>query len=264
VSAIEKAAQLIQTGGIFSEARSAVEAVQVRTWLAAGNKAAVDRWAALPGRRWSAPDRCRFEDELAHIALAQVLMAQNKLGEAIRLLTCLEESASSEARMGRLIDIIVLKALALQRLGDARAAEVALAKCLDLAEPGEYVRIFLDKGQPLHALLAQWLSHQQFHREAPERAGKLQAYARQLLSKFEARPVVASASSGASLYEPLSPRELEVLQLIALGRTNQEIARQLIVSAGTVKAHTASIYRKLDVANRTEAAARARQLGILP
>ena len=67
----------------------------------------------------------------------------------------------------------------------------------------------------------------------------------------------------AGLIEPLSGRELEVLQLIALGKTNQEIARQLIVSPGTVKAHTASIYRKLDVANRTEAVARARQLGIL-
>ena len=66
------------------------------------------------------------------------------------------------------------------------------------------------------------------------------------------------------LVDPLSQREREVLHLIALGRTNQEIARQLIVAPGTVKAHTASIYRKLDVANRTEAAARARQLGILP
>ena len=62
----------------------------------------------------------------------------------------------------------------------------------------------------------------------------------------------------------MSQRELEVLQLIALGRTNPEIARQLVVAPGTVKAHTASIYRKLDVANRTEAVARARQLGLLP
>ena len=67
-----------------------------------------------------------------------------------------------------------------------------------------------------------------------------------------------------SLVEPLSQRELEVLQLMAQGMTNQEIAKQLIVAPGTVKAHTASIYRKLDAANRTEAAARARQLGILP
>ena len=66
------------------------------------------------------------------------------------------------------------------------------------------------------------------------------------------------------LVEPLSGRELEVLHLMALGKTNQEIARQLIVAPGTIKAHAASIYRKLDVANRTEAVARARQLGILP
>jgi LuxR family maltose regulon positive regulatory protein len=72
------------------------------------------------------------------------------------------------------------------------------------------------------------------------------------------------ASSASTLVEPLSQRELEVLHLIALGNTNPEIARQLIVSTGTIKAHTASIYRKLDVANRTEAVARARQLAILP
>jgi LuxR family maltose regulon positive regulatory protein len=98
-----------------------------------------------------------------------------------------------------------------------------------------------------------------------------------LLSQFDAEPHVVTAlqekvsptgdpsvSSGQALVEPLSQRELEVLHLIALGRTNKEIARQLIVSPGTVKAHTSSIYRKLDVANRTEAVARARQLGILP
>jgi LuxR family maltose regulon positive regulatory protein len=90
-----------------------------------------------------------------------------------------------------------------------------------------------------------------------------------LLSQFGAeQPVIPAAQEKGSptgnLIEPLSQRELEVLHLIAIGRTNQEIARQLIVAPGTVKAHTASIYRKLDVANRTEAVARARQLGILP
>ena len=90
-----------------------------------------------------------------------------------------------------------------------------------------------------------------------------------LLSQFDAEPHLVTAaqekaSPAGDLVEPFSQRELEVLHLIALGRTNQEIARQLIVSPGTVKAHTASIYRKLDVANRTEAVARARQLGVLP
>jgi LuxR family maltose regulon positive regulatory protein len=112
----------------------------------------------------------------------------------------------------------------------------------------------------MQMLLAQWLSHAD--------AGPLRDYAIQLLSQFEAEPHVVTAAQGkispaGDLVEPLSQRELEVLHLIALGRTNPEIARQLIVAPGTIKAHAASIYRKLDVTNRTEAVARARQLHIL-
>jgi LuxR family maltose regulon positive regulatory protein len=181
----------------------------------------------------------------------------------------LEESAQSGARAGRLVEIIMLKALVMQRMGDTAQADTALTKSLALAEPSGYVRVFLDEGQPMRMLLAQWLAHAS--------AGPLRDYAIHLLSQFDAEPHLVtaaqekaspagdpSASSGQALVEPLSKRELEVLHLIALGRTNQEIARQLIVSPGTIKAHTASIYRKLDVANRTEAVARARQLGILP
>jgi LuxR family maltose regulon positive regulatory protein len=90
-----------------------------------------------------------------------------------------------------------------------------------------------------------------------------------LLAQFEAEPQAIAvpqllAARQLPLVEPLSQRELEILHLIALGRTNQEIAQQLVVARGTVKAHAAHIYRKLDVANRTEAVARARQLGLLP
>ena len=113
----------------------------------------------------------------------------------------------------------------------------------------------------MQMLLAQWVAH----------AGisPLREYALQLLSQFDAEPHQLKAepenvSPASKIVEPLSPRELEVLHLIALGKTNQEIAEQLIVAAGTVKAHAASIYRKLEAANRTEAVSRARQLGILP
>jgi len=124
----------------------------------------------------------------------------------------------------------------------------------------------------MQLLLAKGLAHAD--------AGPLRDYAIHLLSQFDAESQTITAAqektsptgdpsarlrqSGQALVEPLSQRELEVLHLMALGRTNPEIARQLIVAPGTVKAHTASIYRKLDVANRTEAVARARQLGILP
>jgi LuxR family maltose regulon positive regulatory protein len=166
--------------------------------------------------------------------------------------------------------------LAMRETGDSEHALLALTESLALAEPEGYVRIFLDEGQPMEMLLAQWLAH-----ASP---GPLRGYARRLFSQFDAEPHVATAAqevasprsdhsashvasrvepSGQALVEPLSQRELEVLHLMALGKTNQEIAQQLVVARGTVKSHTASIYRKLDVANRTEAAARARQLDIL-
>lgn len=259
--AVEKAAQLIQTCSVFSEAHGAVEASQVKMWLVQGDSLAVDRWAAALEKRFDSQDSFRYEDELTHIAQARVLIAQNKPNEAIRLLSRLEESACSGGRQGRLIEIMILKALAMHKMGGNAQADIALTKSLELAEPEGYLRIFLDEGQPLQLLLAQWL--------ARAGAGPLRDYAIHLLSQFEAEPhgIMAGqekASPASELVEPLSQRELEVLHLIALGRANQEIARQLVVSVGTVKAHTASIYRKLDVANRTEAAARARQLGILP
>jgi LuxR family maltose regulon positive regulatory protein len=173
----------------------------------------------------------------------------------------LEESARSGGRQGRLVEILILKALALQRRGDNTQADAALTKSLTLAEPGGYVRIFLDEGQPMYSLLAQWLEH--------AAVVPFRDYVFHLLSQFDAEPHTNAVTSEKAppvggLIEPLSRRELEVLHLLALGRTNQQIAGQLIVAPGTVKAHTASIYRKLDVANRTEAVARARQLGILP
>jgi LuxR family maltose regulon positive regulatory protein len=163
--------------------------------------------------------------------------------------------------MGRVLEILLLQALAMQAQGDLKGAVAALTGCLALAHPEGYVRVFLDEGQPVRALLARWLPSAD--------AGPLRDYAAHLLSRFDAgTEVVAAAPEKASpageLVEPLSERELEVLRLMSLGRTNQQIAQQLVVARGTVKAHASHIYRKLDVANRTEAVTRARQLGLLP
>jgi LuxR family maltose regulon positive regulatory protein len=173
--------------------------------------------------------------------------------------------------MGRVIEVLLLQALAMQETGDPEQALPALTKCLTLAEPEGYVRVFLDEGVPLQMLLAQWL--------ACADAGPVKSYALHLLSEFDAEPSATAAlpvdptarhvvspaePSGQVLVEPLSERELEVLRLIALGKTNPEIAQQLVIARGTVKAHAAHIYQKLDVTNRTEAVARARQLGLLP
>jgi LuxR family maltose regulon positive regulatory protein len=260
IEAVEKAIQLTQTRGVFSEARNAVEIAQVKLWLALGDMKAAKRWAASQQARLSADDRFRFDLELAHIARARVWIAQHKRHEAIDLLARLEEIARASGRVGSVIAILPLKALALQAMGESDQAFLALTACLTLAEPEGYVRIFLDEGQPMQKLLAQWL--------AQADAGPLRDYATRLLSQFETEPHRDTAPQEKTspiddLAEPLSPRELEVLLLIAQGSTNKEIAQQLFIAPGTVKAHTSNIYRKLDVTNRTEAAARARQLGLL-
>jgi LuxR family transcriptional regulator, maltose regulon positive regulatory protein len=258
---IEKASQVIHASGVFSEARGAVAAAEIGLRLAQGNSLVVSRWSDTLEKDFRASESFRFDNELAYITLARVYIAQKKLDEAIGLLSRLEKNTQSGGRTGRLIEIMILQALAMQKFGEPARALAILAKSLALAEPEGYTRVFLDEGQPLQMLIAQWLDQ--------SRTSPLRDYAMHLLSQFSVEPEVKTAaqenaSSSGSLVEPLSQRELEVLHLIATGRTNQEIARQLIVAPGTIKAHTSSIYRKLDVANRTEAVGRARQLGILP
>jgi LuxR family maltose regulon positive regulatory protein len=258
--AVEQAMRITRAGGLFSEARRAAEAAQVRLWLAQGDLGSAGRWAEALERHSGTQDCFSFENEPLHITRGRVLIAQQKPREALALLVRLEENARNAGRLGRVLEILLLEALALQRSGQPEAARQAFTGCLELAEPQGYVRLFLDEGGPLQSLLGQWLGH-----AAP---GRLREYAARLLPKFNnGGPAAAAtqpkASTSGRLVEPLSPRELEVLRLIALGCTNQEIARQLVISAGTIKAHSASIYRKLEVGNRTEAVARARQLGIL-
>jgi LuxR family maltose regulon positive regulatory protein len=260
MEAVEKATQFTTTRGVFSEARRAVEVARVRMWLAQGELEAAQRWAASHEEPYASADQLGFSNELTHMTRARVLIAQHRLHEAIGLLSHLEEGARLAGRMGRVIEILLLKALAMREAGDSENSIRALTECLALAEPEGYVRIFLDEGRPMQLMLAQWLAH-----AAP---GSMRDYALRLLSHFGVGPELITAAQeerpqAGSLVEPLSERELEVLHLIALGGTNQEIARQLVVAPGTVKAHTANIYRKLDVTNRTEAVARARQLGIL-
>jgi len=196
------------------------------------------------------------------VALAgfRVMLAQGKFDEAIAELARSLATTEDGGHRGTAIELHILRSLALARQGNAQEARSDLERVLALAEPEGYVRIFLDEGQPMQILLSQWLAH--------EDDGRLRDYAAHLLSQFDAErpktaPVKEKAVPTGDFVDPLSERELEVLHLIALGLTNKEIAEQLFIAVGTVKAHTSTIYRKLDVSNRTEAAARARQLELL-
>jgi LuxR family maltose regulon positive regulatory protein len=200
----------------------------------------------------------RYSRELERIILARLLVARNQPGEALRLLDQLHETAETPART---IAILALQALALQAKGDKERAASTLAEALVLAEPEGYVRTFVDEGPPMAELLPGVLKAQQ--RGRPDSLGRVPAYyLRRLLAALE-RDTSGARLPAVGPPEPLSERELEVLQLIAAGKSNRRIASELFVSVGTIKTHVNNLYRKLDAHSRTQALARARELKLL-
>jgi LuxR family maltose regulon positive regulatory protein len=151
--------------------------------------------------------------------------------------------------------LLLLDALARHAQGDAASAGATLERALALAEPENYIRSFLDLGVPMRELLARSL-------ESTE--PNLRAYVSRLLSHVGAdAPVGLSQPNVDALIEPLTERELEVLRLVAQGLSNREIGERLFLALSTVKGHTRVIFDKLHVQRRTEAVARARELGLL-
>jgi LuxR family maltose regulon positive regulatory protein len=195
---------------------------------------------------------------MATMAVARILIAQERPKEAVSLLERLIGAATAGGQTSRMIEILVLQALAHEAQDNIPLALVPLERALTLAKPEGYVRIFVDEGPPMAHLLYKALSR-----------GITPDYVSRLLAVF---PVSVTEQTGkpntptfeCDLIEPLSERELEVLRLIADGLTNQEIAARLYLSLNTVKVHARNIYGKLGVRNRTRAVAKAKVLGILP
>lgn len=197
------------------------------------------------------------------------LIAENRPGPALDLLGRLRASAAIQGRTGSLIEIQALSALGLASCGDQTAALAALAEALRLASPQGYIRVFADEGPALGRLLGQFIAAQRTGRStdahgiAPGYLGRL---ARALGNDAgrPARPAGPRSSAVPGLVEPLSSREAEVLKLLAAGLQNQQIADELAVALSTVKKHITHIFEKLGAVNRTQATARARELGLLP
>jgi DNA-binding CsgD family transcriptional regulator len=184
------------------------------------------------------------------IASARLLHVRGRHEEALRLLDELQEAAQTAGRTGGMIEILVLRALALWATNKKERVVNTLAGALALAEPEGYVRTFVDEGAPMGDLLSATLeARQRGHLDA---AGRISvSYLARLLAAV-AQEATAPASDG-RLPESLSERELEVLALIAAGKSNKEIAARLFVSTSTVKTHVNNLYRKLGARSRTQA-----------
>ncbi len=241
-----------------------VPSQRARLLLAQGDVQAAAEWTTAAGL--SPEDEADYPREPAYLVLARVLVAQHDPGSALVLLQRLLESAASQDRTGSMIEIQALRALALAACGDHVSALDALTEALTLARPGGYVRVLVDEGAPMRALLAQ-LSAARPGRQDPARRidpGYLAVLLRASGQADAVPPRGRAAAATPGLVEPLTDRELEVLRLLAAGRSNQRIAHDLVVALDTVKKHVTHLLGKLGAANRTEAVARARQLGLLP
>jgi LuxR family maltose regulon positive regulatory protein len=249
------------------------EAAKARLALAQGDLPAAVNWAEASGLGFD--DEPNYPREEQHLTLVRVLLAQAQndamgsyLDDALGLLDRLCKAAEGGGRMGSVIEILVLRALALQAQHESSEALATLERTLTLTEPEGYVRVFVDEGGPMETLLSELLKRR---RKGPRDARQhaLLGYARQLLAAFESPhtstepPVGRASESDQLLLDPLTTRELEVLTLIAEGLSNPEIATRLFIATSTVKGYVHNIFRKLDADSRTMTVARARELHLI-
>jgi len=261
--------QVLLARGAFREAREAVaelealmkspgrrhefvedlQTLRVRVQLAGGDLTAAAAWAET--REYSRQGR---DGDLSRATIARIRLAQGDFAAVEKLLAGKTPPEPVGSRTARQLQWDLLRAAAAAGQGKPKVACALLKACLELAAPEGYVRVFLEGGEAVENLLRSCV-----------RSGKISepAFANMILEEFtRLRKIEQPARQ--ELVEPLSDRELEVLRIMAEGKTNREIAERLVIAPGTVKAHTSSIYRKLEAANRTEAVAHARDLSLLP
>jgi LuxR family maltose regulon positive regulatory protein len=238
----------------FPEVRP-IAAVRARVRVAQGRLVDARDWARERGL--SPDDALTYLHEFEHATLARLLLAEGirdradpSILAAIDLAERLAAAAEAGGRDGNVIDILVVAALARHARGDHAAAARALDRAASLAAPEGFVRVFLDEGDPMTALLT----------SAANRIGA-SGYLRELLAA--ANPRAARSTVRQALVEPLSERELDVLRLLAGDLAGPDIARELGVSLNTLRSHTKNVYTKLDVNSRRAAVRRGAELGLV-
>jgi LuxR family maltose regulon positive regulatory protein len=264
LDAIAKAERVAPSADV-ADVLNPVPAQRARLLLAHGDLAAATQW--IEERRLGTDDEPSYPREPAYLVLARVLLASEAVDQALGLLARLYADAAARGRTGSVIEIQALRALALAAAGDETHAVTTLAEALTLAYPQDYIRVFADEGPVMDALLGRLIEPQPGRHPI---AGSVPVvYLGRLARAFALDATADDPAVRSSLAVALGPvmvlsdRELEVLHLLAAGKHNLEIADELYVTRDTVKKHVTHILDKLGVAKRTQATARARELGLL-
>ncbi len=250
---------------------------QALLWVRQGNLAAVARW--VQERHVDSKLGLDLKDNDSYLnrhlrkyeqlVLARLLIAQGQPTKALAVLDQVQAQMQQRGRIGRLIEIDALRALAFQAQGELASAVVALERALTRAEPEGYVRLFVDEGEPMRLLILDCriqISELPRHK-LMDTLRRLLAYIDRLLAAFGDTCISSDQSKighpRPEMVEPLSEREMQVLRLLTSGLSAAEIAEELIVSVSTVRSHIKNIYAKLDVHSRYQAVARAKEKSLL-
>jgi LuxR family maltose regulon positive regulatory protein len=261
---LQRARQLLSKFPRYSSRESIITAYEIRLALAQGDMKKVDSWAkefdpaGLAGSFWIEGEIPIYiprypANELQLLTLVRAYLAQNKPAEALKLMEALIKAAEKLGRAGVMLEARILSALCYKALSETGKALSYLKEALQAAEPEGYMRLFLDVGPAISSLLYEAVQQ-----------GITPAYTHRLITSIPASELPPQRSDKSfKTEEPLSDRELSVLTLIAKGLSNKEIGQRLYIETRTVKWHTSNILGKLGVQNRTQAVARARELGVL-